>query len=107
MVFALVGAVVGVLSSLALFTIKASAGAGSKRFDRRPANTDPLNISEWENPANWSAGVFYHSRTDTRLLVPKKLGIGYTLNLGNRLGKIVLLLLIAAALVVLVLDLRK
>ncbi len=42
---------------------------------------DHLNDSEWENPANWFAGWFYHSHLDTRTLVPKPVpGFGATIN---------------------------
>jgi len=41
------------------------------------------NQSEWENPKNWSAGVFgiYKSDRDTRLWAPKKNPkLGWTFN---------------------------
>lgn len=41
------------------------------------------NQSEWENPKNWSGGVFgiYKSEKDTRLWVPKKNPkMGWTFN---------------------------
>jgi uncharacterized membrane protein len=48
---------------------------------------DSVNDSEWENPANWWAGLFYHSSLDTRTLVPQRAtGFGVTLNLGRRGG---------------------
>jgi uncharacterized membrane protein len=77
-------------------------------MERRPTSADPANIAEWENPRNWSAGLFYHSRADSRILVPKRLGgFGYTVNLGHPAGKIILGILLIAALIVLVLGLRK
>lgn len=41
------------------------------------------NQSEWENPRNWSGGVFgiYKSERDTRLWVPKRNPkLGWTVN---------------------------
>ena len=43
------------------------------------------NQAEWENEDNWSHPVFgvYFSKRDTRVWVPKKVGIGWTLNFGQ------------------------
>ena len=48
---------------------------------------DAVNDAEWENPANWYAGFFYHSSRDTRVLVPQRgTGLGVTLNLSRPAG---------------------
>jgi uncharacterized membrane protein len=48
---------------------------------------DSLNDSEWENPANWWGGIFYHSSVDTRSLVPQRAtGFGVTVNLARPAG---------------------
>ena len=45
---------------------------------------DSLNDSEWDNPANWWGGFFYHSNLDTRNLVPQRAtGFGVTPNLAR------------------------
>ena len=107
-IFALVGAITGLLLSIALSGLRTASSAASSQMHRRPINTDPLNVSEWENPRNWSAGVFYHSSVDRRILVPKRLGgLGFTLNLGHRAGRMILILMIMGALIVMLLDLRK
>jgi uncharacterized membrane protein len=49
---------------------------------------DENNQREWDNPKNWSYGI-YRSRTDTRALVPKRRGFGWTTNFGNRNGVII------------------
>lgn len=46
-------------------------------------NQDDINQQEWLNPQNWS-GLCYHSQRDTRKLVPKRLGIGWTYNFGTK-----------------------
>lgn len=56
---------------------------------------DRINQAEWENPDNWSGprwlGV-YCSRTDTRVVVPKRIPVmGWTVNLGRKAGVVVLL----------------
>jgi len=48
-------------------------------------NQDELNQSEWNNLDNWSLGI-YRSRKDTRIWVPKRRGIGWTINLGRKGG---------------------
>ena len=62
-----------------------------------------LNDSEWENPANWFAGLFYHSHLDTRTLVPKRdPGFGVTINFSRPGGlaiAIAIPMLIAALIV--------
>jgi uncharacterized membrane protein len=45
-----------------------------------------INQAEWDNPDNWSAGLYF-SKKDTRTLVPKSNPImGFTFNLGTRAG---------------------
>jgi uncharacterized membrane protein len=47
----------------------------------------------------WKAGVFYFNREDPALFVPKRFGIGYTINFANRWAWLVigvLVVLIAA-----------
>ena len=106
-VFAFIGAIVGAIGALVFSGLEAASGAASKHIDRPTTNTDPLNLGEWENPANWSGGVFYHSRLDKRVLVPKRLrGFGYTVNLAQPGGRIVLAVLVGAALIAIALGLR-
>lgn len=38
----------------------------------------------WSDPANWAQGVFYRCATDPRLMVPKRVGIGYTINIAHQ-----------------------
>jgi len=49
-------------------------------------NQDEINAREWADPNNWhgrgSRGYF--SRKDTRLWVPKRRGVGSTLNFAHR-----------------------
>jgi Family of unknown function (DUF5808) len=35
------------------------------------------------DPNSWKAGIFYVNRNDPALFVPKRIGIGYTINFGN------------------------
>lgn len=53
----------------------------------------------------WKAGLIYVNPDDPSLVVPKRFGIGYTLNFGNRWALLLLLLMLAGPLVVLVVAL--
>lgn len=50
------------------------------------------------DPQNYRWGVFYVNRKDSRIFVPKRFGIGFTMNFANPyavVGFVLLLLLIA------------
>lgn len=38
----------------------------------------------WANPTNWTRLGFYRCADDPRLMVPKRIGIGYTINVAHR-----------------------
>ena len=60
--------------------------------------------------SRWKAGIFYSNRDDPALFVPKRFGMGYTLNFGNSRSWAVLAvitLLLAAPLLLAVLFLRQ
>jgi uncharacterized membrane protein len=44
-----------------------------------------VNQSEWENPANWTTFT-YNSARDSRFFVPKRQGVGVTMNFGHKGG---------------------
>ncbi len=46
---------------------------------------DDINQAEWQNPENWSL-CCYHSQRDSRMLVPKRWGFGWTINLRKKTG---------------------
>ena len=69
---------------------------------------DSLNDSEWENPANWWGGLFYHSSLDSRSLVPQRAtGFGVTLNLGRPAGVAVGLAIAFAIVALLIFAVRR
>ena len=51
---------------------------GEEAFLFAPSDTDRC----WEDPANWKLGLLYVCPQDPRVLVPKRIGIGWTFNLG-------------------------
>lgn len=49
---------------------------------------------EWRNRAvrerqSWHAGVFYYNPSDDRLLLPKRTGLGWTINFGQPLAVVI------------------
>jgi len=50
----------------------------------------------WESPANWNSFGRYNCEADSRLLVPKRFGFGWTLNWANPLAWPVVVVVIAA-----------
>jgi uncharacterized membrane protein len=54
----------------------------------------------------WKGGVFYSNPRDRSLLVPKRYGIGYTLNFGNPWAWALLALILIVAAAPLVLTMR-
>jgi uncharacterized membrane protein len=50
----------------------------------------------WETPSNWSSLGRYHCEADPRLIVPKRIRFGWTLNWANPLAWPVLVVVIAA-----------
>ena len=49
--------------------------------------------SEWRNSENWHLGIFYASDRDTRMFVPKRFGIGWTLNFAHSGSRFLLLII--------------
>lgn len=85
-VFAVIGAVVGLLN-FALVSIW--LGARGKIIDAVNSPADPrafVHSAEWDNQANWTAGMIYKSRVDRRIFVPQKWGGWFTINFGQPLG---------------------
>ena len=59
----------------------------SFRLDGNREYQDGVNESEWQDPANWWAGLLYYSPRDDRVFVPKQVpSFGATINLGRPLG---------------------
>lgn len=58
---------------------------------------DQINQAEWNNPENWKT-LIYRSARDTRLLVPKRFGIGLTMNFGHKGAKWLIVVILAVAL---------
>ena len=44
----------------------------------------------WSDPAHWTRGGFYRCAADPRLMVLKRVGVGYTINIAHRRSWLVL-----------------
>jgi uncharacterized membrane protein len=79
------------------------------RAQLRPANVrDPKNArpDAVDDDEHWKGGVFYVNRDDPALMVPRRFGLGWTVNLGHPAGialTAALLLAIAALVVTVIL----
>lgn len=58
------------------------------------------------NDEFWRGGIFYVNRDDPALFVPKRYGIGYTLNFGNRWSWVVMALILVLALAPIILSIN-
>lgn len=62
---------------------------------------DEIDDAEWRNAKNWHLGMFYFSRLDRRAFVPKRDGIGASLNFANGFAVTFLLIVLVGVAVVL------
>jgi len=80
------------------------------RMQLRPANVRDPQIPRpdaVDDDEHWKGGLFYVNRDDPGLVVPRRFGLGWTVNLGNPGGialTILLLLVIVAPITVVILT---
>ena len=86
------------LSYLGIAASRAMGRGATAETGRQPARGDGTP------DACWRKGMFYVNKDDPALWVPKRFGIGYTLNFGNRWAWVVMALLLAIALAGLILP---
>ncbi len=54
-------------------------------------NVKQVNYNEESSFGNWIYGIFYYNKADKKLSVPKRFGIGTTINLAKPMGKAILI----------------
>jgi uncharacterized membrane protein len=100
-IFVLIGAVVGLLDFVLVETWRAVAQRIADAANSSRTHSALPDTAEWQNPSNWTAGMFYKSSVDRRIFVPQKLpGGSFTINLGHPAGLaigIVLLVVVVIA----------
>src|SRR5579885_151996 len=92
----------GVLIAVALvmiLPIPRSAKKAGTQTNRRP---NPIIFRD--NGRYWYGGIFYNNPDDPEMFVPKRYGIGWTVNLGHPQGKLFMTALLLLPLVMLILT---
>ena len=70
------------------------------------ANQSAINEAEWRNPQNWTSAAYF-SKRDSRFLVPRRIrALGWTFNLGNRVGALAFIAILAVIILALAGPLR-
>ena len=57
--------------------------------------------------SEWAGGIVYHNKKDNSILVPKRYGVGYTLNFGNKWSFVILGLMIALPILVIIFTIMR
>ena len=58
----------------------------------------------WSDPSHWTRGGFYSCAADPRLMVLKRFGVGYTINIAHQRAWFLLIGLLAVAMAPLILN---
>jgi uncharacterized membrane protein len=82
------------LGSSGALAIAVRTGAQGSRLAVRD-DDGQAQIANRDDDRFWKAGVLYVNRDDSSVFVPKRFGIGWTVNMGHPAGVLALLLLIA------------
>lgn len=75
------GASIGVLSVGMIALVAVRYGQGGSKLER-PVEEAPLTGALADN-RHWYFGLFYFNREDPSMIIERRFGIGYTINLGN------------------------
>jgi uncharacterized membrane protein len=55
-----------------------------------------MNEFDRDNADLWRMGIFYYNPKDSALMVPKRSGLGWTINFGHKAAFVILFLILAA-----------
>lgn len=76
----------------------------SRTKERIPSNRQRTDIIFRDNDRYWYGGVFYNNPDDPDILVPKRFGLGWTVNLGNPKGRLFIIIALLLPLVLVILS---
>ncbi|CAC11870.1 hypothetical membrane protein [Thermoplasma acidophilum] len=100
-----------ILTAVAALALFAGTGQMGSRIHVRvdyKASDDVRHIGEMKDDDRyWKAGILYVNRNDGRILVPKRFGVGYTMNFGHPVSLVILGALLTVPVIVLVLIILK
>jgi uncharacterized membrane protein len=63
------------------------------------AQIENERFRRFQNEAHWKAGFIYWNPNDSAILVPKRIGIGYTFNFANKWSWMAVIAILAMVLV--------
>lgn len=96
---------IGVLGTLFLiFFIAFRVGNTGEKISTENLEEEDINLSEKDDDNRWIGGIFYNNPEDASVFVPKKVGIGFTVNIGSLGGKLVLAFTLVFVLICLLLP---
>jgi uncharacterized membrane protein len=56
-----------------------------------------------DDDREWAGGLVYHNKNDSKILVPKRYGVGYTFNFSNKWSWVILIVIVGIPLILIVL----
>lgn len=87
---------------ITIFSIKYGQMGNRKLRDLPDDSTSSEKITNVNDNRYWKWGMVYVNREDKSILVPKRFGVGYTINLGNAKSVLIFALLISLPIAVIV-----
>ena len=76
-----------------------TTGQGGSNIRIRDNQKSPVNTESGRDTADddryWKGGVIYVNRNDGRIMVPKRFGVGFTINMGNPVGLAIFAIIIS------------
>jgi uncharacterized membrane protein len=90
--FSVVPSVVGLILVVAIVSRMRYRFPGQMNVE----SAAPRRVMNRDDDSFWKAGMIYYNRDDPSVIVPKRFGIGYTVNYGNPFIKIAILILMAS-----------
>ncbi|WP_449539145.1 DUF1648 domain-containing protein [Ferdinandcohnia sp. Marseille-Q9671] len=82
-----------VLTGTIVFAIKVG------RSDKIDIEVNEKGTADYDDDSHWVGGLFYFNRKDPSIFVEKRFGVGWTINFGNPIGYLIILVPLAIILV--------
>ena len=79
-----------ILIVTAIYAFK--VGQSGSRIDVAMEDDSIAGITDVDDDKFWKAGIFYVNKDDSSIFVEKRFGVGWTINMGNPIGYIIILL---------------
>lgn len=81
------------LGSTVAFAIKVG------RSDKINIEETDSEVSDYDDDSHWVGGLFYFNRQDPSIFVEKRFGVGWTINFGNPIGYLIVLVPLAVIII--------